>query len=167
VTIITLELAPFPALLTFLKCILEVVFFEGVQHRLRLRLDHVSYVKMAASSFRVTENSHGAMSSEWVGWGTAAMLLLVKEIPGRKGSVKWRVVVLQQPVMLSPKFSAKSSHIFMKSSQNVAVLYGTGCVAYDDTCGIATANTFVAKVRAEVFAYSMTAPQERRSTIRN
>jgi hypothetical protein len=34
---------------------------------------------------------------------------------GEKGSVRWCVVVKQQPVLLSPKFGAKSSHIFMQS----------------------------------------------------
>jgi hypothetical protein len=32
--------------------------------------------------------------------------------PGEKGSVKRSIVVMQQPVLLSPKFGAKSSHIF-------------------------------------------------------
>jgi hypothetical protein len=40
------------------------------------------------------------------------MLFLVKKISGEKGSVCWLVVVMQQPVVLSPKFAAKSSHIF-------------------------------------------------------
>jgi hypothetical protein len=31
-----------------------------------------------------------------------------------KGSVSWCIVVMQQPVLLSPKFGAKSSHIFMQ-----------------------------------------------------
>jgi hypothetical protein len=39
--------APFPALLPFLKCILEDVFCEGVLHRLRFCLDHLSCAKMA------------------------------------------------------------------------------------------------------------------------
>jgi hypothetical protein len=43
--------APFPALLPFLKCILEVVFCESVQHRLRFCLNHLNCVKMAAFPF--------------------------------------------------------------------------------------------------------------------
>jgi hypothetical protein len=35
----------------FLKCILEVVFCEGVQHRLQFCLYHLNYVKMAAFQF--------------------------------------------------------------------------------------------------------------------
>jgi hypothetical protein len=43
--------APFPALLPFLKCILDVVFREGIRHRLRFCLDHLNCVKMAAFQF--------------------------------------------------------------------------------------------------------------------
>jgi hypothetical protein len=35
----------------FLKCILEIVFCEGVQLRLRLCLDHLNCVKMAVVQF--------------------------------------------------------------------------------------------------------------------
>jgi hypothetical protein len=38
-----------------------------------------------------------------------------KKIPGEKGSVRRCVVMMQQPVPLSPKFGAKSSHIFTQS----------------------------------------------------
>jgi hypothetical protein len=37
--------------LQIFKCILEVVFCESVQHRLRFCLDHLSCVKMAAFQF--------------------------------------------------------------------------------------------------------------------
>jgi hypothetical protein len=37
-----------------------------------------------------------------------------KKFLGGKGSVRWCVVVMQQPVLLSPKFGAKHSHIFMQ-----------------------------------------------------
>jgi hypothetical protein len=58
------------------------------------------------------------------------MLFLVKKkVPGEKGSVKRCVVVMQQPVLLSPKFGAKSSHIFMQSPYNVAVTCGIDCLA--------------------------------------
>jgi hypothetical protein len=43
--------APFPALLNFFKCILDVVFCEGIQYRLRLRFDHFNSVKMAVFQF--------------------------------------------------------------------------------------------------------------------
>jgi hypothetical protein len=38
-----------------------------------------------------------------------------KKFPGGKGIVRRCVVVMQQPVLLSPKFGAKSSHIFTQS----------------------------------------------------
>jgi hypothetical protein len=43
--------APFTALLLFFKCILEVMFFEGVQHGLLFCLDHLNCVKMVALQF--------------------------------------------------------------------------------------------------------------------
>jgi hypothetical protein len=39
----------FPSASAIFKCILEVVFCEGVQQSLRFCLDHLSSVKMAAS----------------------------------------------------------------------------------------------------------------------
>jgi hypothetical protein len=51
--------APFPALLPFFKCILEVVFCEGVQHRLRFCLDHLSCVEMRPSNFIFNKENRG------------------------------------------------------------------------------------------------------------
>jgi hypothetical protein len=39
------------------------------------------------------------------------------------------VVVMQQPVVLSPKFGKKSSHIYTQSLQNITVVGGTDCLA--------------------------------------
>jgi hypothetical protein len=51
-----------------------------------------------------------------VGWlGGDSLVAFGQEFPGEKGSVRWSVVVMQQPVPLSPKFEAKSSHIFTQS----------------------------------------------------
>jgi hypothetical protein len=58
-TTITLEVitvhmyASFPVLLPFLKCILEVVFCEGVQHHLQFYRNHLDCVKMAALQFQL------------------------------------------------------------------------------------------------------------------
>jgi hypothetical protein len=52
-----LRYAPFPELLQFFNSNLEVVFYEGVQHRLRFCLDHFNCVKMAVSSIGETDNS--------------------------------------------------------------------------------------------------------------
>jgi hypothetical protein len=38
------------------------------------------------------------------------------------------VVVMQQPVPLSPKFGAKSLHIFTQSPYNVTVVCGVDCL---------------------------------------
>jgi hypothetical protein len=40
------------------------------------------------------------------------MLFFVKKIPVDAGSVRQCVVLMKQPVHLSPKFGTKSSHIF-------------------------------------------------------
>jgi hypothetical protein len=42
-------------------------------------------------------------------------IVFVKKFPGEKGSVRRNVVVMQQPVVLSPNFGAKSSHISTQS----------------------------------------------------
>jgi hypothetical protein len=44
--------------------------------------------------------------------GDDSHTLFRQKSPGGKGSVRRCVVVMQQPVLLSPKFGAKSSHIF-------------------------------------------------------
>jgi hypothetical protein len=76
---ITLEVVPFrahppfPVLLPFLNASWEVVFCEGVQHRLRVCLDHLNCVKWRPFSF-ITNRGHRI-----VGWvGTKVMLLLVR-----------------------------------------------------------------------------------------
>jgi hypothetical protein len=65
--------APFPALAAFLKCILEVLFCEGVQHCLQFSLDHPSCVKMAA--FQLYLQSGKQREEGW--FGTTVMLFLV------------------------------------------------------------------------------------------
>jgi hypothetical protein len=45
--------SPFPALLPFFKCILEVMFSESVQQRLRFCLAHINCVKMMIGSLSV------------------------------------------------------------------------------------------------------------------
>jgi hypothetical protein len=43
------------------------------------------------------------------------MLSFGKKFPGEQWHVRWHTVIMQQPVLLLPKFKANSSHIFMKS----------------------------------------------------
>jgi hypothetical protein len=83
------------------KCILEV-FCEGVQHRMRFCLDYLSCVKMAA--FQLYLQSADRKTSG--GWGATVMLFSGQNFSREKGSVRWRVVVRQQPILLSPKFRA-------------------------------------------------------------
>jgi hypothetical protein len=103
--------ASFQVLLPFFKCILEVFLCEGVQHCLLFFLDHLSCVKMAPF------NSYLQLEKErklrWV--GDDSHVFCKKKIPGEKESVRWCVVVMQHPVLLWPKFGAKSSHIFLQS----------------------------------------------------
>jgi hypothetical protein len=58
------HLAPFPALLPLFQCMLEVVFWEGVQHRLRFFLDHLIVSKWRPSSFIFNQ---GNRKLGWVG----------------------------------------------------------------------------------------------------
>jgi hypothetical protein len=37
-------------------------------------------------------------------------IVSVQKFPGENGSVRWCIIIMQQPVVLSPKFMAKSSH---------------------------------------------------------
>jgi hypothetical protein len=103
--------APFPVLLPFFKCILQVVFCEGLQHRMRFCLDHHSCIKMAA--FQSYLQSGKQKKVGWVRGGSDDVF--GHKFPGEKESVKRCVVMVQQPVSLSPKFGTKSSHIFMQS----------------------------------------------------
>jgi hypothetical protein len=51
-----------------------------------------------------------------VGWvGDHSHVVFGQKFPGEKRSVRWCVVVMQQPVHLLPKFGANSLHIFMQS----------------------------------------------------
>jgi hypothetical protein len=49
----------------------------------------------------------------WV--GDDSRVVSGQKFPDEKGSVRRCIVMMQQPVLLSPKFGVKSSHIFMQS----------------------------------------------------
>jgi hypothetical protein len=102
--------ATFPALLPFSKCILEVVFCEGVQHRLQLCLHYLSCVKMMAFQFYLLSRKQKSK----VG-GDDSHIAFGKQFRGAKGSLRLRVVVMEHSFLLSPKFGAKSVHIFTQS----------------------------------------------------
>jgi hypothetical protein len=63
---------PFSALVSFFKCILEVVFCECVQHNMRFCLDHLNCVKMAA--FQILSSIEEAEKSR-VGGGRQSCYL--------------------------------------------------------------------------------------------
>jgi hypothetical protein len=51
-----------------------------------------------------------------VGWvADNSHIVCGKKYPAAKGNVRQGIVVMKQPVLLSPKFGAKSSHIFTQS----------------------------------------------------
>jgi hypothetical protein len=53
-------------------------------------------------------------------------------VPGEKVRMRRCVVVMQQSVLLSPKFGAKSSHIFTQLPQNFTAVRGIDCLACQD-----------------------------------
>jgi hypothetical protein len=78
-----------PSASAIFKCILQVVFCEGVQHRLRFCLDHLNCVKMAA--FGSIFNWGNRDKYGW--WGTKVMLFWSKTILWKKevwdGALSW------------------------------------------------------------------------------
>jgi hypothetical protein len=63
------------------------------------------------AAFQVCLQSEKKRNIRWV--GATVMLFLVKKFPGEKGSMKWRVIMMQQPDIVMPKFEVKYSHTFM------------------------------------------------------
>jgi hypothetical protein len=90
VATITLEVvlfhmyALFPALLPFFKCILEVLFSEGIEHRLQFCLDHLNYVKKVAFQFFLQSGKQRKV--EFV--GDDSHVIFGQKFSGEKGSVK-------------------------------------------------------------------------------
>jgi hypothetical protein len=75
--------------------------------------------------------NRGNRKIRWVG-DDSHVAFGKKTFPAEKESVRRCVVVLQQLVMLSPKFGEKSSHIFTQSPQIVTVVCRIGCMAWQD-----------------------------------
>jgi tRNA U34 2-thiouridine synthase MnmA/TrmU len=59
-------------------------------------------------------------------------LFFCQRFLGEKQSVKRFVVVMQQPVLLSPKLGAKSSNVFTQSPKNATIACGIDCLALQD-----------------------------------
>jgi hypothetical protein len=70
--------------------------------------------------------------SRWV--GDDSHFLFRQELLGEDGSVRGGVVMKQQPGQFSPEFGVKSSHVFTKSPQNIAVEPGIHSLACWDRC---------------------------------
>jgi hypothetical protein len=66
-----------------------------------------------------------------VGWvGRTVMIFFGQKFPRKKKKeVETVCVVMQQPVPLSPKFGAKSTHISRQSPRNVTVVCEIDCLA--------------------------------------
>jgi hypothetical protein len=91
--------APFLGLLPCFKWILEAVFCEGIQYRLRFCLDHLSCVKMTVSLFHLQLKNRKVVCL-----GDDSHVFGEKKFIGEKRSVRKCVVEIQQPVNLSSKF---------------------------------------------------------------
>ena len=55
--------------------------------------------------------------------------VLHQKLLGEDGSVRWGVVMVEQPGLFSPKFGAMSLHVFMQSLQKVALEPGIHSLA--------------------------------------
>jgi hypothetical protein len=98
------------------KLILEVIFYASVQHRLRFCLDHLNLSKWQTFGLifncgKQTRRKCGTSQANRVGGGRQIFCFWWKLLSGKE-SVRESVVVIQQPVVLSPTFGAKSSLIF-------------------------------------------------------
>jgi hypothetical protein len=93
------------------------VFYRGVQLHLLFYLDYHICAKMATSSIRKTEKGcRGPSQVSRVGGGGGGgydrHVVFCPKFSGGKGSVRWCIVVMQQPVLMLPKLGVKFSHVF-------------------------------------------------------
>jgi len=61
--------------------------------------------------------------------GYKSNFVFCQKLLGEDGSVRWGIDTVKQPGLFSPKFGAKSSHVFMRSPQNLAVEPGIHILA--------------------------------------
>jgi hypothetical protein len=64
--------------------------------------------------------------------GYDSHVVLGQKFPSEKGNVRWCTIVVQQPLLLWPKFGAKSLHNFTQSLYNVTAVRRIGCLACQD-----------------------------------
>jgi len=72
--------------------------------------------------FGNSKKSQDAKSGEYGGWGITKILFFRHKLVGEDESVRRGVVMVKQPGLFSPKLGAKSSHFYVPSPQNFAVL---------------------------------------------
>jgi hypothetical protein len=97
----------------------------------KLCLDQLNCVKMAAFHIYVHSEKQKSLkgpSQESRLGGDGSHIVSGKKFPVGKGSERRCIVVMQQPVLLSPKFGSKSFHILMQSPLNVRVVSGIDCL---------------------------------------
>jgi hypothetical protein len=99
-----------PSASGILKCVVEVVFCEGIQHSLRFCLDHLTVSKWRPFSLIFNQGNR----ENYSGWGTTVILFLLKNSLVERSVRRW-VFMTQQPVLLSSNFVTKFSHFFTQS----------------------------------------------------
>jgi hypothetical protein len=83
--------------------LLEVVFYEGVQHCLPFYLNNLSCSKMA-----VFHSYLQSGKQRKVGWmGDNSNVMFGQKFPGEKVNVKWSVGMMQEPVLFVAKFQGE------------------------------------------------------------
>jgi hypothetical protein len=103
---ITLEVVPFraygpiPMLLPVFKYMLEIVFLEGLQQRLRFHVDHLNCEN---GGFSVLISIRGNGKVRWV--GDDSRVGFCQKLPRGEGNMGLCVVIMQQPAFLSPEFT--------------------------------------------------------------
>jgi hypothetical protein len=83
------------------------MFCEGVQHQ-------NGDLSVSSSIMEIEKSLRGPSLANRVG-GDESHVFLGQKIPSEKRSVSWCVVIMQQSLLLSPKFRVNPSHIFTKS----------------------------------------------------
>jgi hypothetical protein len=123
--VITLEVVPFrtsalfPVLLPFLNAswkLHSVMVFSAVCDSASITLVVSQWQYLQLGKQRAKQASKGPSKVCIVLWvREKSHVVFGHKFPGEKGNVRGCVAVIQQPVLLLPKFRAKSSHIFKQS----------------------------------------------------
>jgi hypothetical protein len=104
------------------------VLCEGVLHRLRFRLDHLSCVKLAASQFYVPSKKQRNVGCVEKG----SHVVFGETFPGERGNVIQCAVLMLQPASFDAKVRGEVFEHFHAVTANVTVVYGIECLAWQD-----------------------------------